>query len=163
MSTSGGEVIATTAQGILSADGTSQLTAGGTSMQTNVGLEVHGIVQPGFVQPVTALGPAIFYTVGAAAGTGATLTGTGNVMAGTLTLVTGATALTAGGLGHTNAVGLNPTGWGIALTPTNAAAAAQATNLFVTSAANVPLALNAISALAASTTYEWSYVVVPFV
>lgn len=120
---------------------------------TNSRVEVNG-ASKAYYQMIASY-VAITATVGTAAGTGATITPqNATELHGVISLVTG-TGTSAGALFTVNFnTMVSPT---IVLFGRNASGAAQLTNIYVSTQTTTSLIISCISALAASTTYQWSY------
>lgn len=120
---------------------------------TNQRVELIG-ASKGYYQMIASY-VAITASVGAASGTGATITPqNATEVHGVLSLATG-TGTTAGALFTINFnTMVTPT---IVLFGRNAAGAAQLTNIYVSTQTTTSLTISCVSALAASTTYQWSY------
>jgi len=120
---------------------------------TNQRVEVNG-ASKAYYQMIASY-VAITATTGAAAGTGASITPqNATELHGVLSLVTG-TGTSAGALFTINFnTMVSPT---IVLFGRNAAGAAQLTNVYVSTQTTTSLTISCAAALAASTTYQWSY------
>jgi hypothetical protein len=102
-------------------------------------------------------------TAGGGAGTSPTISVTGTDMAGQISVTTGTSPLSAQiivGLLYNTTFGAFSGVPYVTLTPTNANAAGQANNIYLDTPSTTGFNIKCISALAASTTYTWNYMVI---